>query len=53
MSHTAFNVILSEEFPVIFNPTQSLWRVIGKDELGKTVLCKLLAGHQECVTAEA
>jgi len=26
MSHTAFKLILSEEFPVIPHPTQGLWR---------------------------
>lgn len=53
MVHTAFTVILSEEYPVIPHPKQGLLRVNGKNKLDKTVLRKLLAGHQECVTSEA
>jgi hypothetical protein len=53
MNHTALKLILSEEFPVIPHPAQVLWRVNGKNELDKTMLCRLLAGNQECVTAVA
>jgi len=53
MSHTAFKVMLPEEFPVIPNPTQSLWSVNIKNEFDKTELCKRLVGHIKCVTAEA